>query len=146
MAFSSPSSSVAATANVTPLIDVLLVLLIIFMVISPVSSRGIESLVPQPSTRAEHVAEDAPMLLEVGASKTGAEPVSYHLDGANISVQTLQATLRSRLARSRQPALLIRGDAHLDYSRVAVVVSLAWQAGFRSIGLLIPGTAAGQRS
>ena len=137
MAFSSSSSSstLSCTPNVTPLIDVLLVLLIIFMVIVPVAPRGLESLLPSPSTPSQASPEPPPLVLEVSAAR-GGHGVVYRLDGRVRDLPELQASLREGAARSVDPSLLIGGDPALDYGVVASVLGEAKDAGIQRIGLL----------
>lgn len=136
MAFSSSSSSLSATPNVTPLIDVLLVLLIIFMTIVPVSSRGLETVLPPSSATFPKMAEVPPSVLSVQAPRQAGQPIRYRVDGTEVDLHQLRPMLQQVQARSLSRAILIGGDPQLDFQPVASAISEAQQAGFRTIGLL----------
>lgn len=136
MAFScSSSSSLHANPNITPLIDVLLVLLIIFMVIVPVSPRGLESLIPQPSAAPALPQTPDPVILHISASSADHRTV-YQLDGRTVEPETLERALIQLRAQSTSQAVMIAGDPALDFQAVAAAVGLLKSTGFESVGLL----------
>ena len=132
MAFSLGSSSVSSEINVTPLIDVLLVLLIIFMVIVPVTPRGLNSQVPQ--TRPSGDASPEPVSVRVLAGAAAGE-VRYELDGHAVVAADLASGLRQRLALRSQRSVWVAASAAVSYRAVAEVVSEAKSAGAESVGL-----------
>lgn len=139
-ATSGNTREIASTINVTPMIDVLLVLLIIFMVIVPALSRGESTLVPQ---QARHEAKANPdtVVLEVLKGRDG-------IAGFRINQQAVaQADLSSRLAAIYQNraerVLFVKGDDQLNFTQIAEVIDIGHAAGVDRIGLLTPGAQSG---
>jgi biopolymer transport protein ExbD len=117
-----------AEINMTPMIDVLLVLIIIFMVITPVAPRGFDALVPQPASGSDG---DRPEALVV----------TVRGDGMTLNRQplTLEA-LRDRLAELFKLApsrvVFVRGEAGIEFARVAEVIDIARAAGMNRVALM----------
>ena len=132
MAFSGSSSSSTPSSeiNVTPLIDVLLVLLIIFMVIVPQAPLGLSSQVPQ--SRASEP-RTAPVRVSV-AGATGGD-LRYEVEGRAIPRSQLTAELRGRLAMRAVRGVYITASPGVGYQIVAEVVSQANVAGAGSVAL-----------
>ncbi|SEG22370.1 biopolymer transport protein ExbD/biopolymer transport protein TolR [Bryocella elongata] len=123
-----------AEINVTPLIDVLLVLLIIFMVIVPTIPHGLESSVAKPDN-APAEASQGPVMLEVHSISPGVATVSYRVDGQSVDASDLGQFLRDRLAVRQQRSLMVAADRSLTYAVVAQAVSTARDAGAAPIGI-----------
>ncbi|MCA3237161.1 MAG: ExbD/TolR family protein [Curvibacter sp.] len=115
--------------NMTPLVDVMLVLLIIFIITVPVMKHSVNVELPQASSQREDV---KPETLRLSVDATGA----YYLDGSAVSDDALPAVLQAEAARQPQPELHIRGDKAVRYERVAKAMALAQQAGLRKIGFI----------
>jgi biopolymer transport protein TolR len=117
--------------NVTPLVDVMLVLLIIFMVTAPLLKAGVP--VELPESRAQALSEDAKQI-NLTIDKAGA----IVLDGDPV----LPGSLAERLARvppgpdGKPPLVTLRADKAIDYGRVMGVMGELNHAGFRSISLV----------
>ncbi len=137
MAFSTSSSSTSSEINVTPLIDVLLVLLIIFMVIGPVLPHGIDSAIPQHAKGSVDSSQEAPVLVQVLAGPGG---VRYRVGEREASLAELQPMLRQMFAGrplgSESRALFVQGDRSLSFDTIARVAGEARAAGASPVALL----------
>jgi biopolymer transport protein TolR len=120
-----------AEMNVTPMIDVLLVLIIIFMVITPIPPRGLDTLVPQPSKL-----DDAPaapshdIVISVGAHQ------SVTLNSESIDLTTLQTRLATLFRNRSSKVVFVRGEKTLEFHEIAEVIDLAKGAGVDRVGLM----------
>ena len=129
--------------NVTPLIDVLLVLLIIFMVIVPVTPRGLETLVPQPP-KEHHEEQQNDRTIVVQVRSNGAAAPSYLINETAFAKKDLEPKLAEIFATRKEKVMFVKGDKDLDFSKVAEVIDFGHQAGVDNIGLITPRVAAGQ--
>lgn len=120
--------------NVTPLIDVLLVLLIIFMVIVPAPPRGEAAQVPQASSGDEKAG--GAVVLEVLGDTSGA--VRFRINQQAVSREELPARLASIYSNRAQRILFVKGDDGLKFTEIAEVIDLSHAAGIDRIGLLTP--------
>jgi biopolymer transport protein ExbD len=123
--------------NVTPLIDVLLVLLIIFMVIAPVMPRGLKSVLPSAATPEVAEATDRPILVQIVQGE-GAE--RYFVDGVGMEKASVEPQLMRLLSRRSVRQVLLKAEASLDFGVIAGVIDAGKAAGAESIGLLTPGS------
>lgn len=131
-------SSVKAEPNVTPLVDVMLVLLIIFMVIIPTLTSGLNAEPPKGINLKKHPEEKGDQLL--GIDRKGV----YYLNRQPIRNEDLAPALKKIYdAREEDKILYLRADKNLEYSKVVDAVDIASKAGVRVTGLIseqTPGT------
>lgn len=125
--------------NVTPMIDVLLVLLIIFMVIVPAISRGEAAAVPQPARNDGGVEA---IVLEV--LKDGGNAVKFRINEQAVARGDLQARLSAIYANRAQRVLFLKGDDTVSFTQMAEVIDIGHSAGINQIGLMTPGVLAGR--
>jgi biopolymer transport protein ExbD len=129
---SQESGAISSTINVTPLIDVLLVLLIIFMVIVPVTPKGLQAVVPQPSGNS--LGPDDAIVVSVLQSQNG--KAAYKINRQDVAGNDLLARLTAIYANRAQRVLYIKGEDDVPFAQIAQVMDIGHSAGVDSIGLL----------
>jgi len=132
MSMSGGGSGTSCEINVTPLIDVLLVLLIIFMVIVPLKPQGLQSSVPQGKPSEAQVLP--PVTVRLLARKAPGD-VAYEVSGKEVASVDLDSTLRSMFAAREDRTLFVEADRELNFQPVAEVVGRARQAGAGMVAL-----------
>ncbi len=115
--------------NMTPLVDVMLVLLIIFIVTIPVMKHAVQVELPQASNQRQL---DKPQTVQLSVDAQG----QYHWNESRIGDEELRTRLAAEAGREPQPELHIRGDRNVRYERVAQAMAAAQQAGLRKIGFI----------
>jgi biopolymer transport protein TolR len=123
-----------AEINMTPLIDVMLVLLIIFMVAAPMLTTGVDVNLPESRT-GKNLQSEALMVTLV---RDGRIEFEKHF----VQEGVLKAELRQRAAESRKRPVLVRADQNIPYGRVIAVVDAIREAGFTQVGFVTQGSTA----
>jgi biopolymer transport protein TolR len=133
-----------ADINVTPMIDILLVLLIIFMVIVPQVPDGLNAAVPQPpkNPQKENQPNDRTIVVQV-LYRGGGTP-SYKINETDVSLQELLPRLTQIFANRAERVMFVKGDDNVDFQYIAQVIDIGKEANVDHIGLLTPKIQAGQ--
>jgi biopolymer transport protein ExbD len=129
MRSSGDSDGTIAEINVTPLVDVMLVLLIIFIITVPVMKHAVNIDLPRASNQVQIT---KPETLRLSVDAQGA----YFLNDTPVTDDALAPRLQAAAAQNPQPDLHIRGDKAVRYERVAQAMAAAQQAGLRKIGFI----------
>jgi len=129
MAFSSGGKGPQADINVTPLVDVVLVLLIIFMVITPMLQDGPN--VKLPKAENNEASEESTEATLVSVKRDG----SIYVGDVEMDVEQLRAELAMVLEPDPNKYILIKGDAMARYADVRVVMEVCEELGAKSVGL-----------
>ena len=119
--------------NVTPFVDVMLVLLVIFMVTAPLLTPGMEVNLPDAKAPAM-TAQQEP--LEITVTKTGA----IYLGKTQITLDSLGAKLQAIAGANTDLRVFIKGDTSVDYGMIMQVMSGAHAAGYTNLGLITATT------
>ena len=128
--------------NVTPMIDVLLVLIIIFMVIQPTTPKGLEALVPQPPKQNTPPPPDNDRTIVVQVVAGAAAP-TYKINDQAFAKNDLQSELTRIFSTRTEKVMFIRGDRDLNFSSIAEVIGMGHAADVTNIGLMTPQVEAG---
>ena len=130
--------------NVTPMIDVLLVLLIIFMVIVPVTPKGLDALVPQPpkDKNTPPPQNDRTIVVQILVAPSG--PPSYKINETPVNKVDLLPKLTEIYANRAERIMFVKGDDDVDFRYVADVIDIARAANVDHVGMMTPKILAGQ--
>jgi biopolymer transport protein ExbD len=130
--------------NVTPMIDILLVLLIIFMVIVPTTPKGLDALVPQPpkTNQPQQIDNQRTIVVQV-IYRPGAAP-TYKINETDVDKRELLPKLTDIYANRAERVMFVRGDDNVDFRFVAEVIDIGKSANVDHIGLMTPKIMAGQ--
>ena len=115
--------------NVTPLVDVMLVLLIIFVVTAPMMMQGVEVNLPQTTTKTIKNRED-PMILTVNKKR------EIYLEDHQMGLEDLETKLKMIFKYRSRKEVLLRADREIPYGFVIKVIAGAKRAGIDYLGLI----------
>jgi biopolymer transport protein ExbD len=126
------------------MIDILLVLLIIFMVIVPVTPKGLDALVPQPPKNPEKQQQpnDRTIVVQV-LYRPGAAP-TYKINDTDVDKRDLLAKLTEIYANRAERVMFVKGDDNLNFAYIAEVIDIGRAANVDHIGLMTPKIQEGQ--
>lgn len=119
-----------AEINVTPFVDVMLVLLIIFMVTAPMMTTGLEVELPRAEAPALSQDEDSQMVLGITADGT------YILQEREFTLEELQAKLPAIVKANPDQDVFLQADGQVPYEKVAQLMALCTKAGIPRVGLV----------
>jgi biopolymer transport protein ExbD len=120
---------VVSEINMTPLVDVMLVLLIIFIITMPVLTHSVELDLPRSETEAQQVKAET---VTLSVTEAG----NVHWNGEAVSRDGLQARLQAAAAQQPQPEVHIRGDRKVTYEHVIDTMAAAQRAGIQKLGFV----------
>ena len=131
MAFSSGGSgAVKSEINITPLVDVVLVLLIIFMVMAPQMRKGLDVNLPYTAKPSSQGDERGRILVSID------DAGRLWIDDRQVPAEQFGEALRTAVGAETDPKVVIRGDAKLNFREVREAMAAIEQSGFRGVGLI----------
>ena len=125
-----------AEINVTPLVDVMLVLLIVFMVTAPLITQGVDVNLPQANSKPVN-SDSTPITISVNAQG------DIYLNKSQVQMANLLATLQQIAQNDQDKRIFVRGDSQVNYGIMSQVLATITAGGFTKVSLLTKAPSAG---
>ena len=143
MAVGGPSGGVKSEINVTPLVDVMLVLLIIMMIVAPMLQKGVDVRLPVAANSSDKPETQEQTVLAIKADKT------LWVNGIQVHESELSAKIEEALETKKEKVILIKADEDVEYSAVMGAMDSLREGGIEDMGLITerkvkPGEAGGK--
>jgi biopolymer transport protein TolR len=139
MAVGGPKSGPRCDINMTPMIDILLVLLIIFMVITPLTPHGLEALAPEPPDKKNQPPPDQDRTVVIQIDKDKKLKINQEDSDFDQLGPRLEQIFKTRAER----VVFVKGDPDLEFQTVARAIDIAKGAQMDKVGLMTPKVEAG---
>jgi len=123
------SRMVLSEINVTPLVDVMLVLLVVFMITAPMMQQGIDIQLPRTATAGIETKSE-PLVLTIKSNK------KIYWDSTLVVTQNLHTKLKAHFRTQKDKQVYIKADKSVDYGLVAEVIAEVKAAGIENVGLV----------
>lgn len=128
-----------AEPNVVPLIDILLVLIIIFMVVTPLTPKGLEALIPQPPPPDSEPDQDVlarTVVIQVLCLDPTCLRPGVKVNDQDLTWETLGPRLQEIFKTRAEKVAFVKGDDNLEFSHVARAIDIAKGSGVEKVGLM----------
>jgi biopolymer transport protein ExbD len=126
------------------MIDILLVLLIIFMVITPLTPKGLDALVPQPPKDPTKQVDPSDRTVVVQLLKGGGDRAALKINQDDVTWDNLEGRLNDIFKTRAEKVMFVKADPDLTFNEVADVIDISHSAGVDKVGLITAKIEAGQ--